>query len=55
MGEIRDQVDQAMTGASWLDPDRADHEHIRYTSPEQRAIASLITAVRILADQLDAH
>jgi hypothetical protein len=53
MGEIRDQVDQAMTGAAWLDPDAPGHEHIHYTDPTQGAIAGLVRAVRILADHLD--
>jgi hypothetical protein len=59
MGEIRNQVDQAMAGAVFLDPDSADHGQVHYTSDRdsaiEAAIAGLITAVRILADRLDAR
>lgn len=59
MGEIRNQVDQAMAGAAFLDPDAADHDQVHYTSDRdaavEAAVAGLITAVRILADRLDAH
>ena len=59
MAEIRDQVDQAMAGASFLDPDSPDHDKTHYTSDRdaaiEAAIAGLITAVRILADRLDAR
>jgi hypothetical protein len=59
MGEIRDQVDQAMAGAVFLDPDSPDHGKAHYTMDRdiaiQAGIAGLITAVRILADHLDAR
>jgi hypothetical protein len=59
MGEIRDQVDQAMAGAVFLDPDSPDHDKAHYTmdrdSAIQAGIAGLIAAVRILADHLDAR
>ena len=59
MGEIRNQVDQAMTGAVFLDPNSPDHGQLHYTSDRdtaiEAAIAGLITAVRAIADHLDAH
>ena len=59
MGEIRNQVDQAMAGAVFLDPDSAEHGQLHYTSDRdiaiEAAIGGLITAVRILADRLDPH
>jgi len=59
MGDIRNQVDQAMAGAAFLDPDAADHDQPHYTMNRdaaiQAGIAGLITAVRILADHLDAR
>jgi len=59
MGEIRNQVDQAMSGAVFLDPDSPDHGKAHYTSDRdsavEAAIAGLITAVRVLADRLDAR
>jgi hypothetical protein len=59
MGEIKDQVNQAMVGAVFLDPDSPDHGQAHYTNDREvameAAIAGLITAVRILADHLDAH
>jgi hypothetical protein len=59
MGEIKDQVNQAMAGAVFLDPDSPDHDKLHYTSDRdvaiEAAIGGLITAVRILADRLDAH
>jgi hypothetical protein len=59
MGELKDQVNQAMAGAAFLDPDSPDHDKLHYTSDRdvaiEAAIAGLITAVRILADHLDAH
>ena len=59
MGEIRNQVDQAMAGAAFLDPDSAEHGQLHYTSDRdiaiEAAIGGLITAVRILADRLDPH
>jgi hypothetical protein len=59
MGDIRNQVDQAMAGAGFLDPDAADHDNAHYTMDRdaaiQAGISGLITAVRILADHLDAR
>ena len=59
MGEIRDQVDQAMAGAAFLDPDSPEYGELHRTSDRDAAImagiAGLITAVRILADRLDAR
>ncbi len=57
-GAIRVQVDEAMAGAAFLDPAAPDYGQIHYTSDRdvavKAAIAGLITAVRILADRLDA-
>jgi hypothetical protein len=59
MSEFRTQVDQAMVGAAFLDPDAADHGGLHYTGDRdiaiEAAIAGLITAVRILADHLDSE
>ena len=59
MSAIKDQVNQAMAGATFLDPDSPDHGKAHYTNDREvameAAIAGLITAVRILADHLDAH
>lgn len=59
MSAIKDQVNQAMAGAVFLDPDSPDHGKAHYTNDREvameAAIAGLITAVRILADHLDAH
>jgi hypothetical protein len=59
VGEIRDQVDQAMAGARFLDPAAPDHDQAHYTSDRnaavEAAIGGLITAVRVLADRLDAR
>jgi hypothetical protein len=58
MGDIRNQVDQAMAGAGFLDPTSADHGKPHYvddtTTAMKDGIAGLIAAVRILADHLDA-
>ena len=48
-----------MTGAAFLAPDAPDHGQPHYTNDRdaaiQAGIAGLITAVRILADHLDAR
>ena len=47
-----------MAGAAFLDPDSPDHGKLHYTNDREvamlDAIAGLITAVRVLADRLDA-
>jgi hypothetical protein len=71
MGATRNQVDQAIAGASWSGDDETgprflDPESPGYGKPQalnvademtaiRDAIGGLITAVRILADRLDAH
>jgi hypothetical protein len=72
MGEIKDQVNQAIAGASMFGreditgPQFLDPESPGYGKPQvlnvndemtalRDAIGGLITAVRILADHLDAH
>ena len=59
MGEIRSQVDQALAGAGFLDPESPDHAQLHYDADEQiamkGAVSGLITALRILADHLDAR
>jgi hypothetical protein len=58
MGDLRTQVDQALAGARFLDPNAPDHDGSHYTvdieSATKGAIVGLITAVRLLADHLDA-
>ncbi len=58
MGDIRNQVDQAMASAQFLDPASPDYGKPHYvddtTTAIKDGIAGLITAVRILADHLDA-
>jgi hypothetical protein len=59
MGELRSQVDQALTGAKYLDPNAPDRDELHYESDTKvamkDAIGGLITAVRLLADHLDAQ
>ena len=58
MGALRTQVDQALAGAGFLDPNAPDHDAVHYTSDRDSAVngavIGLIEAVRILADHLDA-
>jgi hypothetical protein len=58
MGDLRAQVDRALADAGFLDPNAPDHDAAHRTIDRDTAIpgaiAGLITAVRLLADHLDA-